>query len=194
MPCVTPSEVQLRQPAGPQQARHASLPGVQRNGADQDRRAPVQGATRQGAATDPAPASHGGMASRRQHLVHPGAGVCGTPAVEPNPGTAGLQGEVLPQQRSEVRSAEDHVPAGGQGIKRSGSKFCGHGFQIGPGVGLCLSELIVDGATQTPLEPFSIGRFRTPAAVSEKFLKEFDRPGDTASKRSPETVTTIGQG
>ena len=23
--------------------------------------------------------------------------------------------------------------------------FCGHGFQIGPGVGLCLSEMIVDG-------------------------------------------------
>lgn len=52
--------------------------------------------------------------------------------------------------------------------------FCGHGFQIGPGVGLCLSEMIVDGATQTPLEPFAIGRFRSTAAVSEKFRKEFD--------------------
>ncbi len=52
--------------------------------------------------------------------------------------------------------------------------FCGHGFQIGPGVGLCLSEMIVDGATQTPLEPFSIRRFRTQQTVSEKFRKEFD--------------------
>ncbi|MGX1787150.1 NAD(P)/FAD-dependent oxidoreductase [Bosea sp. NPDC055332] len=52
--------------------------------------------------------------------------------------------------------------------------FCGHGFQIGPGVGLCLSEMIVDGATQTPLEPFSIARFRTAATVSEKFRREFD--------------------
>lgn len=52
--------------------------------------------------------------------------------------------------------------------------FCGHGFQIGPGVGLCLSEMIVDGSTRTPLEPFSIGRFRSTAAVSEKFRKEFD--------------------
>ncbi|CAN7684067.1 NAD(P)/FAD-dependent oxidoreductase [Bosea sp. LjRoot237] len=52
--------------------------------------------------------------------------------------------------------------------------FCGHGFQIGPGVGLCLSEMIIDGATQTPLEPFSIGRFRTEQTVSEKFRKEFD--------------------
>lgn len=52
--------------------------------------------------------------------------------------------------------------------------FCGHGFQIGPGVGLCLSEMIVDGATTTPLEPFSVGRFRRPATISEKFRKEFD--------------------
>lgn len=52
--------------------------------------------------------------------------------------------------------------------------FCGHGFQIGPGVGLCLSEMIVDGSTPTPLEPFSIGRFRSEAVVSDKFRKEFD--------------------
>lgn len=52
--------------------------------------------------------------------------------------------------------------------------FCGHGFQIGPGVGLCLSDMIVDGSTRTPLEPFSIERFRSTTAVSEKFRKEFD--------------------
>lgn len=52
--------------------------------------------------------------------------------------------------------------------------FCGHGFQIAPGVGLCLSEMIVDGATATPLDPFAIGRFRQEATVSEKFRKEFD--------------------
>lgn len=72
--------------------------------------------------------------------------------------------------------------------------FCGHGFQIGPGVGLCLSEMIVDGATQTPLEPFSITRFRAPAVVSEKFHKEFDRPSDTGIERSTETVRTITRG
>jgi sarcosine oxidase subunit beta len=56
--------------------------------------------------------------------------------------------------------------------------FCGHGFQIGPGVGLCLSEMILDGKTPTPLEPFAITRFRTAATVSEKFLREFDNaPG-----------------
>ncbi|MGX5733226.1 NAD(P)/FAD-dependent oxidoreductase [Bosea thiooxidans] len=52
--------------------------------------------------------------------------------------------------------------------------FCGHGFQIGPGVGLCLSEMIVDGGSKTPLAPFSIERFRETATVSEKFRKEFD--------------------
>jgi sarcosine oxidase subunit beta len=34
--------------------------------------------------------------------------------------------------------------------------------------------MIVDGETPTPLEPFSIERFRTAATVSEKFRKEFD--------------------
>jgi sarcosine oxidase subunit beta len=52
--------------------------------------------------------------------------------------------------------------------------FCGHGFQIGPGVGLCLSEMIIDGTTPTPLGAFSIERFRGDVAASEKFRKEFD--------------------
>lgn len=44
--------------------------------------------------------------------------------------------------------------------------FCGHGFQLGPGVGLVLSELIVDGSTPTPLDAFSISRFNAPGAVT----------------------------
>jgi sarcosine oxidase subunit beta len=55
--------------------------------------------------------------------------------------------------------------------------FCGHGFQIGPGVGLCLAEMIVDGGTQTPLAPFGIGRFRHEVEVSDKFRREFDQKG-----------------
>ncbi|MGI9413798.1 MAG: NAD(P)/FAD-dependent oxidoreductase, partial [Hyphomicrobiales bacterium] len=55
--------------------------------------------------------------------------------------------------------------------------FCGHGFQLSPGVGLCLSELIVDGATPTPLEAFAISRFSaadwTGSAAHES---EFDTP------------------
>jgi len=37
--------------------------------------------------------------------------------------------------------------------------FCGHGFQIGPGVGDTMAELIATGRTETPIEPFHIRRF-----------------------------------
>lgn len=39
--------------------------------------------------------------------------------------------------------------------------FCGHGFQLGPGVGDVMAELIDTGATSTPIEPFHITRFAT---------------------------------
>ena len=41
--------------------------------------------------------------------------------------------------------------------------FCGAGFQIGPGVGDVMAELIDTGATVTPIEPFHIRRFRQSA-------------------------------
>ncbi|MCP3719905.1 FAD-binding oxidoreductase [Paraburkholderia sp. CNPSo 3281] len=45
--------------------------------------------------------------------------------------------------------------------------FSGSGFQIGPGVGETLAELLDAGATGIPLEPFSIARFgRAAPAVS----------------------------
>lgn len=72
----------------------------------------------------------------------------------------------------------DMIPVIGPSLKAPGLfhafGFCGHGFQIGPGVGLCLSEMIVDGSTPTPLAPFSIGRFAEALQVSDKFRKEFD--------------------
>lgn len=37
--------------------------------------------------------------------------------------------------------------------------FCGHGFQLGPGVGDAMAELIATGACETPLEDFRITRF-----------------------------------
>ncbi|WP_029003769.1 NAD(P)/FAD-dependent oxidoreductase [Azorhizobium doebereinerae] len=42
--------------------------------------------------------------------------------------------------------------------------FSGHGFQLGPGVGAILSELVLDGATDVPLAPFDIGRWTARAA------------------------------
>lgn len=37
--------------------------------------------------------------------------------------------------------------------------FCGHGFQLGPGVGDAMAELVATGRCETPLEPFRIERF-----------------------------------
>ncbi len=42
--------------------------------------------------------------------------------------------------------------------------FCGAGFQLGPGVGDVMAELIHTGATSTPIEPFHIARFAKLAA------------------------------
>lgn len=42
--------------------------------------------------------------------------------------------------------------------------FCGHGFQLGPGVGDVMAELIATGTTDTPLADFRIDRFAAPAA------------------------------
>ena len=37
--------------------------------------------------------------------------------------------------------------------------FCGHGFQLGPGVGDAMAELITTGRCETPLEDFRVDRF-----------------------------------
>lgn len=37
--------------------------------------------------------------------------------------------------------------------------FCGHGFQLGPGVGATMAELIATGRPGVPIEPFLISRF-----------------------------------
>lgn len=53
--------------------------------------------------------------------------------------------------------------------------FCGHGFQLGPGVGAVLAELVADGTTPTPIDAFATTRFAdaTPAQ-SAKIAAEFD--------------------
>ena len=43
--------------------------------------------------------------------------------------------------------------------------FCGHGFQLGPGVGDVMAELIDRDETTTPIEPFSIARFASKTAA-----------------------------
>ena len=44
--------------------------------------------------------------------------------------------------------------------------FCGAGFQLAPGVGEVLCDLVVDNITATPIEPFGIGRFAARDAVA----------------------------
>ncbi|WP_240906420.1 FAD-binding oxidoreductase [Komagataeibacter xylinus] len=57
----------------------------------------------------------------------------------------------------------DHLPIMGPSGKVPGLfyafGFCGHGFQLGPGVGATMAELIATGSTDIPLEAFDIRRF-----------------------------------
>ena len=52
--------------------------------------------------------------------------------------------------------------------------FSGHGFQLAPGVGAVVADLIVDGTSPTPIEGFSIERFVGGVASDEKLWSEFD--------------------
>ena len=50
-----------------------------------------------------------------------------------------------------------------------------HGFQLGPGVGAVLAELVVDGASATPIDAFTIARFADgSASEAEHLRREFD--------------------
>lgn len=59
----------------------------------------------------------------------------------------------------------DDLPVMGASAKVSGLHyafgFSGHGFQLGPGVGEVMAELISTGATSTPIDAFHIRRFDT---------------------------------
>ncbi len=52
--------------------------------------------------------------------------------------------------------------------------FSGHGFQLAPGVGAVLAELIATGATETPIDTFSLARFSGELAFNDKLWHEFD--------------------
>ena len=53
--------------------------------------------------------------------------------------------------------------------------FCGHGFQLGPGVGAVLADLVADGRTETPIGDFGIGRFADGTVAEASHLRaEFD--------------------
>jgi sarcosine oxidase subunit beta len=66
----------------------------------------------------------------------------------------------------------DYQPAMGPSERVSGLYhafgFSGSGFQVGPGVGETMAELIVTGSTGIPLEPYRISRFTPKKAASPK--------------------------
>ena len=57
----------------------------------------------------------------------------------------------------------DDIPIMGPSAKISGLYyafgFCGHGFQLGPGVGDVMAELMATGTTTTEIAPFAVARF-----------------------------------
>jgi sarcosine oxidase subunit beta len=57
----------------------------------------------------------------------------------------------------------DEIPVIGPSLKQEGAfhafGFSAHGFELGPIVGRLMAELITQGQTRLPIEPFSIGRF-----------------------------------
>ncbi|ORE91337.1 putative sarcosine oxidase, beta subunit [Stappia sp. 22II-S9-Z10] len=61
----------------------------------------------------------------------------------------------------------DDIPVLGPSSTEEGAfhafGFSAHGFQLGPGVGSVMAEIIADGHTNAPLAPFSITRFRAAA-------------------------------
>jgi sarcosine oxidase subunit beta len=52
--------------------------------------------------------------------------------------------------------------------------FSGHGYQLSPGVGAVVADLIVARASETPIEAFSIRRFADGVVPDEKLWSEFD--------------------
>jgi sarcosine oxidase subunit beta len=49
--------------------------------------------------------------------------------------------------------------------------FSGHGFQLGPAIGAIMSELVLDGHTDVPLEPFRIDRFTQDGSLKQQGQK-----------------------
>jgi sarcosine oxidase subunit beta len=52
--------------------------------------------------------------------------------------------------------------------------FSGHGYQLAPGVGAVVADLLVDGASATPIDAFTIQRFAGGVVPDEKLWSEFD--------------------
>jgi sarcosine oxidase subunit beta len=66
--------------------------------------------------------------------------------------------------------------------------FCGHGFQLSPGVGYTLAEMIDEGKPRIPIDAFSIGRFTGEVQPDqERLTGEFDASLASAAMNSNAT-------
>ena len=66
--------------------------------------------------------------------------------------------------------------------------FCGHGFQLSPGVGYTLAEMIDEGRPAIPIDAFAIDRFAGGVQPDqERLTGEFDAALASAAMSSPET-------
>ena len=63
--------------------------------------------------------------------------------------------------------------------------FCGHGFQLSPGVGYTLAEMLDEGAARIPIEAFAIDRFAGAQPDAERLTGEFDASLAAAALRAP---------
>jgi sarcosine oxidase subunit beta len=63
----------------------------------------------------------------------------------------------------------DHIPVIGPSVAARDAYhafgFCGHGFQLAPGVASLMAQLIADGRSNLPIEPFRADRFATKTAT-----------------------------
>jgi sarcosine oxidase subunit beta len=69
--------------------------------------------------------------------------------------------------------------------------FCGHGFQLSPGVGYTLAEMIDTGKPGIPIDAFAIDRFAGQVQPdAERLTGEFDAALASAAMGSLETQVT----
>jgi len=67
--------------------------------------------------------------------------------------------------------------------------FCGHGFQLSPGVGYTLAEMIDEGTATIPIDAFAIDRFSKLQPDEERLTGEFDAALASAAMASREVET-----
>jgi glycine/D-amino acid oxidase-like deaminating enzyme len=110
----------------------------------------------------PVPPNRSGPALARLQSVVPGLGALKCGRVWS--GVEGYLPDMLPViDRSETMPGLVHAFG-----------FSGHGFQLAPGVGAVLADLVATGVTETPLEAFALARFAGGGRVDEKLWHEFD--------------------